>query len=247
MRPRLGLLLMATRDSMVSKMVAEFVGTFALVFAGCGAIMVAERIPGSISGASIPVVFGLTVASMIYAVGHISGAHFNPAVTIAFAVARHFPVRQIAGYWAAQCLGALAATGLSFVLLPDGSVYGAAVPHVGTLQALGWEIVLTFFLMFVIIAVATDTRAVGTMAGAAIGSTVTLAAYVGGPLTGAAMNPARALAPALAEGQTVSLWIYLVGPIVGAVAAAKLYEWIRCHSQDAQDNSSKSGAAGGCC
>ncbi len=238
---------MATKASLASKMAAEFIGTFAIVFAGCGAVMVAERFPGSVAGGAIPVVFGLTVAAMIYAVGHISGAHFNPAVTAAFAVARHFPVRQIPAYWAAQFVGAFAATGLLYALLPPGSTFGAAVPHVSVPQAVGWEVVLTFFLMFVIIAVATDTRAVGTMAGAAIGSTVTLAAYVGGPVTGAAMNPARALAPAFAEGQLTSLWIYFVGPLVGAVAAAKLYEWIRCHSQEAEDTPSKSGAAGGCC
>ena len=235
-------------QSLLSKMTAEFIGTFAIVFSGCGAIMVAERFPGSLNAAAIPAIFGLIVTAMIYAVGHISGAHLNPAVTAAFAVARHFPVRQIPAYWLAQILGALAATGMSTLLLPAGAGYGAAIPHVLVMQAFGWEILLTFVLMFVVSAVATDTRAVGTMAGAAVGAAVTVCAYIGGPITGAALNPARALAPALAEGRTDVLWIYLLGPTIGAVIAAKLYEWIRCHAPtEAIKEETKTAAAVGCC
>jgi MIP family channel proteins len=210
------------------KATAEGVGTFTLVFAGCGSVMVSERFSGSITPAAIPVVFGLAVAAMIYAVGHISGAHFNPAVTLAFAVARRLPMKEVVTYWAAQVAGAVLAMTLLWALLPAGSSYGATLPHVGVLQAVAWEAVLTFFLMFVIIAVATDTRAVGTMAGAAIGATVMLCAFVGGPVTGASMNPARSLAPALFEGGLPHLWIYAAGPAAGAIAAALLYEWIRC-------------------
>jgi aquaporin NIP len=209
------------------KSLAEGVGTFTLVFAGCGSLMVAERFPGTLSHAVIPVIFGLAVAVMIYAVGHISGAHFNPAVTLAFAVARHFPFEQVLAYWLAQLTGAFAAIGVLKLILPIGVCYGATIPLVSNGQALVWEIILTFFLMFVIVAVATDTRAVGTMAGAAIGGTVILAAWVGGPVTGASLNPARSLAPAVFEGRLEFMWIYLVGPCLGAVLAALFYEAIR--------------------
>lgn len=213
------------------KSLAEAIGTFALVFAGCGSIMVAERFPGNVPPSAIPVVFGLAVAVMIYAVGHISGAHFNPAVTLAFAVGRHFPLREVPAYWAAQCGGAVAASGLLTLLLPLGRAYGTTYSSVIPLQALAWEGVLTFFLMFVIMAVATDTRAEGTMAGAAIGGTVMLAAFVGGPVTGASMNPARSLAPALFQGQLGEMWIYILGPATGAVCAALLYNYLRQGSQ----------------
>lgn len=227
----------------MSKLAAELIGTFAMVFVGCGGVMVAERFPGAMAPGAVPIVFGLVVAAMIYAVGHISGAHFNPAVTLAFALARHFPRRDVLGYWLAQCAGAVVAIGAATALLPPGTGFGETMPHVSMLQALGWEAILTFFLMFVIIAVATDTRAVGTMAGAAIGATVTVAAFVGGPVTGASMNPARSLAPALMAGRFAELWIYVVGPFAGAALAAVLYEWIRCHAPEAREG----GGPGGCC
>lgn len=210
------------------KALAEMIGTFAIVFAGCGSVMVAERFPGSISPSAIPVIFGLAVAAMIYAVGHISGAHFNPAVTAAFAVARHFPATQVLVYWTAQFFGSFLAMGLLSILLPHGNAFGATVSIISSLKAVGWESVLTFFLMFVIIAVATDTRAVGTMAGAAIGATVMIGAFVGGPITGASMNPARSLAPAVFQNRMDVYWIYLVGPMMGAILAAIIYEQIRC-------------------
>jgi MIP family channel proteins len=211
----------------LKKPAAEAVGTFTMVFAGCGAVMVAERFPGSISHAGVSVIFGLAVAVMIYALGHISGAHFNPAVTLAFAAARHFPFGQVLAYWLAQFTGALAAIGVLKLILPPGQTYGATTPMVSNWQALAWETLLTFFLMFVIVAVATDTKAVGTMAGAAIGGTVMLAAWLGGPVSGASMNPARSLAPALFEGRLNVMWIYIVGPCLGAVLAALFYEAIR--------------------
>ncbi len=226
------------------KALAEFVGTFFIVFAGCGTTMVGERFPGSIAPGAVPLVFGLTVATMVYAVGHVSGAHFNPAVTLAFALARHFPRKEIAAYWLAQFLGAGCAVGVLFLLLPPGTGFGATIPNVSALQALGWEILLTFCLMFVIISVATDTRAVGMMAGAAIGAAVTLAAFVGGPVTGASLNPARSLAPAIAQGKLDVLWLYLIGPMVGAVLAAFTYEWIRC--APAEENPNRKDAKG-CC
>lgn len=226
----------------LSKATAELLGTFVLVFAGCGAVMVAERFPGSIPNAAIPIVFGLAVAVMIYAVGHISGAHFNPAVTLAFAIARRFPTGEIPSYWAAQFLGAGIAIAALTLLLPQGHSFGSTIPAVSTWQAFGWETILTACLMFVIIAVATDSRAVGTMAGAAIGGTVALAAFIGGPITGASMNPARSLAPAIAQGTLSSIWIYFAAPVIGAVLAALLYEWVRCEGTLCPPKDAK-----GCC
>ncbi len=216
------------------KAIAELVGTFVIVFAGCGAITVANRFPGSIPSGGVPVIFGLAVAAMVYTVGHISGAHFNPAVTLAFAVARHFPKREVPVYWLAHFLGAILAIAILRATLPSGNVFGSTLPNIPAFQALAWEIILSFCLMFVIIAVATDTRAEGTMAGAAIGATVMIGAFIGGPVSGASMNPVRSFAPALFEGRFESLWIYFVGPALGAVLAALLYEWIRCEPKDAE-------------
>jgi aquaporin NIP len=208
--------------------VAEALGSFFIVFMGCGAIMVTERFGGVLPHPAVALSFGLIVAALIYGLGHISGAHFNPAVTLAFSLARHFPPREIIPYWFAQFSGALIASVVLGMLLPIGDGFGATLPHVSTFQAVGWEAMLTFLLMFVVMAVATDTRAVGFMAGAAIGAVVCLDALVGGPLTGASMNPARSFGPAVLQGELGSLWIYFVGPAVGAVSAAFLYEWIRC-------------------
>ena len=210
------------------KALAELIGTFALVFAGCGSVMVLERIPGAITPMAVPIIFGLVVACMVYAIGHISGAHFNPAVTLAFFIARHFPGKEVPAYWLAQTFGGVLAVSMLHVLLPIGAGYGATVPKLGIFESLGIEFLLSYLVMFVIIAVATDSRAEGTMAGAAIGGIITVCAYVGGPLTGASMNPARSLAPAIFEHRLDAFWIYLVGPCVGAAFAALTYEWIRC-------------------
>ncbi len=228
---------------MKSKIVAEFIGTFALVFAGCGAVAVAERFPGSVPDGGVATVFGLVVAAMIYATGHISGAHFNPAVTLAFSVARRFPKREILPYWMAQFTAGLLACTLLYLLLPSGNSFGATVPNVFIWQAFGWEFILSFFLMFVITAVATDSRAEGTMAGAAIGATVTLCAAFGGPVTGASMNPARSFAPNLFESQMSVYWIYFLAPIMGAIAAALVYRFIRCNDLSPEEKEN----ANGCC
>jgi aquaporin NIP len=215
------------RAGLGRRAIAEGLGTFGLVFAGCGALMVAERFPGSVAPGAVPMVFGLVIAAMIYALGHLSGAHFNPAVTLGFASVGRFPKREVPAYWAAQVLGAVLAVGSLWLLLPPGQTFGATLPQVPAWQALGWEVILTFWLMLVIISVATDQRASGAMAGLAIGMTVALDAFAGGPITGASMNPARSLAPALFQGHFQVLWIYFAGPAIGAVAAAFTYEFIR--------------------
>jgi MIP family channel proteins len=213
---------------------AEFVGTFGLVFAGCGAIVIDNVSGGALTHIGIALTFGLIITTMIYATGHISGAHFNPAVTLAFAVTRHFPLALVPVYLAAQFTGALAASLGLRLLFGDVAHLGTTLPAGSAAQSLSLEIVLTFFLMFVIISVATDTRAVGQAAALAIGGTVGLEAMFAGPICGASMNPARSLAPALVSGTWTAQWLYVVGPIVGALLGALMYQALRGHSGRAE-------------
>jgi len=215
---------------------AELIGTFVLVFAGCGAAALSRLAKGTIDHIGVSIAFGLAIMCMIYAVGHISGAHFNPAVTISFTVNRHFPSILLLPYIAAQCLGAILASLLLYYTLDPlfqaQSLQvllniGITQPNgVGVWIALLWEFVLTFILMYVITAVATDSRAVGQMAGLAIGGTVCLAALFGGPITGASMNPARSLGPALVSGQWQYFYIYVIAPVLGAVAGGYVYGFL---------------------
>jgi len=175
----------------------------------------------------VAISFGLVIMAMIYAVGHISGAHFNPAVSFAFALSRHFPWRLTLGYWTAQLLGALAAAAVLRGSLGNIAHVGATLPTGSQGQSFLWELVLSFFLMFVIMAVATDTRAVGEAAAIAVGGTVGLDAMFGGPISGASMNPARSLGPAVVSGDLYAVWLYLVAPIAGAALAALTYQVIR--------------------
>ncbi len=200
---------------------AEFLGTFALVFAGCGAIAV-----GRLEATGIAMAFGLAIAVAIYGLGHISGAHFNPAVSVGFALGRHFPWARVATYSLVQVAGAIAGAGLLRWTLGDVPL-GVTRSSVGVPAAIAWEVVLTALLMLVITAVATDTRAVGQAAALAIGGTVALAALVGGPVTGASLNPARSIGPALVSGDLRDLWIYLAGPVIGAAAGSLLYAFLR--------------------
>ena len=208
------------------RLAAEALGTFALVFFGAGAVMVSAKY-GSFGQVGIAVAFGLVIAAMIYALGHISGAHLNPAVSLGFALSRHFPWRLVGGYWLAQVAGATAAALLLRASLGDVANVGATLPSGSDGQSFLWEVGLTFFLMLVVMAVATDTRAVGEAAAIAIGGTVALGALVGGPVSGASMNPARSLGPALAAGELGVLWIYLLAPLIGAAVGAVTYQFLR--------------------
>ena len=207
---------------------AEGLATFALVFAGCGAVVANSEYHGALGAVGVSLVFGLVIMVMIYAIGHLSGAHINPAVTVAFTLSRHLPGRDAAAYIVAQVLGATAGALVLLAVWPaqPGNL-GATVPSVGLGSALVYEIVLTAFLMFVIMAVATDTRAVGPAAAIAIGGTVGLDALFGGPVTGASMNPARSFGPALAAGEWTDFWIYVVGPVLGAMLGAFAYQVVR--------------------
>ena len=200
----------------LKKYAAEFIGTFALVFAGTGAIVINEVSHGAITHVGIALTFGLVVLAMIYTLGDISGAHINPAVTIGFWISRRLPGREVLPYIASQCAGALLASGVMRLLFRESHLLGATQPAGSELQSLVLEFLLTGLLMFVILGVSTGAREKGITAGIAVGAVIGLEAMFAGPITGASMNPARSLGPALISGHLGSLWLYLVGPIAGA-------------------------------
>ena len=210
------------------KYLAEAVGTFCLVFAGTGAIVVNQVSQGRVTHLGISLVFGLIVLAMIYTIGHISGAHMNPAVTLGFYSAGRHPKGEIAPYVLAQLVGALAASiSLKLMFLGQSTNLGATLPAGSDLQSFMLEFIMTFMLMFTIMGVATDDRAEGAMAGIAIGAMIALEAAFGGPISGASMNPARSFAPALVAGNFAHHWIYWAAPILGAIFGALVYRLIQ--------------------
>ena len=216
------------RPTLARRCVAEGLAAFALVVAGCGAIITNDRYDGTLGAVGVSLVFGLIIMVMVYATGHLSGAHINPAVTLAFTLTRHFPAREAVGYIGAQLAGTTAGALVLLAVWTDKPAQlGATTPTVGAGSAFVYELLLTAFLMFVIMAVATDTRAVGAAAAIAIGGTVGLDALFGGPVTGASMNPARSFGPALASGEWHQFWIYIAGPVVGAGLGALAYQLVR--------------------
>ena len=194
---------------------AELIGTFALVFCGTGAVVIDQQAGGVVTHVGVAITFGLIVMSMIYSLGNISGAHLNPAVSIAFTVAGRFPVKQLPGYIISQLTGALLASFTLKYLFPANELLGATLPAGTEMQSFILELILTFFLMLVIINVAVGSKEQGMFAGLAIGSVVALEAMFAGPICGASMNPARSFAPAIASGHLTHLWIYLVAPVAG--------------------------------
>jgi MIP family channel proteins len=211
---------------LIRVLTAEFIGTFALVFAGCGAIMVDAK-THELGHVGVAISFGLVIMFGIYAVGHISGAHFNPAVTFTFALTRHFPWPRALAYWCVQVAAAITAAALLRGSLGNIEHVGATLPSGSQGQSFLWELVMSAFLMFVILAVATDTRAVGEAAAIAIGGTVALDAMFGGPISGASMNPARSIGPALVSGDLHALWLYIVAPIIGTALGGLAYQFVR--------------------
>ncbi len=205
---------------------AELVGTFTLVFVGTSAIVVNDITGGAAGLLGIAVAFGMTVSVMIYAIGDVSGAHINPAVTIGFWAAGRFPASRVGPYLVAQFVGGIVAAALVLLFFGNVADLGTTQPSGDLMQTFGLEVVLTFFLMFVIISVVSGSKEKGIMAGLAIGGTVLLDIMFGGPMTGASMNPARSLGPALLSGNLNALWIYFVAPVVGALVAVGIHRGV---------------------
>jgi MIP family channel proteins len=216
------------QPSLVRRALAEGIAVFTLVFAGCGAIVANTIRDDALGTVGIALVFGLVIMAMIYATGHLSGAHINPAVTCAFTLTRHFPARDAVAYVGGQLVGATSAALVLYAVWTDKPAnLGATVPTVGAGSALLYEGLMTAFLMFVVMAVATDTRAVGAAAAIAVGGTIAFDALFGGPITGASMNPARSFGPALVSGTWTDFWVYVVGPLLGATLGAFAYQVVR--------------------
>ena len=207
--------------------ISEFIGTFAMIFCGTGAMTINETTGGDVTHVGIGITWGLIVMAMIYAFGEISGAHFNPAVSIAFAYAKKFSWKEVPKYIFFQVAGAFAASLLLMWLFPKSELLGATIPTVDVWRAFVLELILTFFLMVVIINVSTGSKEVGMMAGIAIGSVVLLEALFAGPITNASMNPARSLAPNIVSGNIEGLWLYIFAPIIGALLAVVSCKFVK--------------------
>jgi aquaporin Z len=209
------------------KLAAEAFGTFALVFAGTGAITVNDVSGGLVTHVGVALTFGLIVLAIIYAVGDVSGAHLNPAVTLGFFAARRLPTRWVLPYILSQCGGAILASVALRLLFPDHATLGATVPAGASMQSFVLEVVLTWLLMFVILGVSVGPKEMGVMAGIAVGAVIALEALFAGPISGASMNPARSLAPAVVAGRLDSLWVYLTAPPLGACLAVAACRCVR--------------------
>ena len=208
------------------KYIAEAVGTFAIVFCGTGAIIINQETNGTVSHAGIAITFGLIVMAMIYALGNISGAHLNPAVSIAFTLAGRFSLTELFPYIFSQITGALLASLVLHFLFPGNELLGSTLPAGSDGQSFILEFILTFFLMLVIINVATGSKEQGMFAGVAIGAVVLLEAMFAGPICGASMNPARSFGPAIVSGHTEHLWIYLTATVAGAALAIPTWKFL---------------------
>ena len=207
-------------------------GTFSLLFCGTGAIIINEQTNGTITHVGVAMTFGLIVMAMIYSLGNISGAHLNPAVTIAFTLAKKFPLKEVTPYLLSQTVGALAASFMLKYLFPSSQTLGATLPSGTVTQSFILELILTFILMLVIMNVATGSKEKGLFAGIAIGATVLLEAMFAGPICGASMNPVRSLAPAVASGQLQHLWIYLIAPVLGAALAIPVWQYLKTNETE---------------
>jgi aquaporin NIP len=210
----------------MQRYVSEVLGTFAIVFCGTGAIIINQETHGAITHVGVAMTFGLIVSAMIYALGNVSGAHFNPAVTVAFTIAGRFAWRQVLPYIVSQLTGAVLASAVLRYLFPANALLGATLPAGAEGQSFVLEFILTYFLMLVILNVACGSKEQGMFAGLAIGAVVLLEAMFAGPICGASMNPARSVAPALVSGHLEHLWLYLVAPTAGAIGAVFTWQFL---------------------
>ena len=211
----------------MKRLAAEFIGTFALVFAGTGAIVIDETTGGAVTHVGVALTFGLIVLAMIYTVGDISGAHLNPAVSLGFFAAGRFPLREVIPYIVSQCVGALTASGTLHVLFPQNEMLGTTVPAGSAMQSFVLELILTAILMFVILGVSTGAAEKGITAGMVVGAVIGLEAMFAGPICGASMNPARSLGPAVMSRHFEYLWIYLLPPVLGTCIAVLCCRCVR--------------------
>jgi len=209
------------------KYVAEAIGTFCLVFAGTGAVVIDSVTGGAVTHVGISLTFGFIVMALIYALGDVSGAHFNPAVTVGFFLARRLSGRCVLPYIASQLAGGILASGALLLLFGNHASLGATLPAGSAWQSFGLEAILTAMLMFVILCVSSGSKEVGTMAGIAVGGVIALEALFAGPICGASMNPVRSLAPALISGNLHAIWVYLTAPFLGAAASVPLWKAMR--------------------
>ena len=212
------------------KYIAEFIGTFILVFCGTGAMVIDQQTAGAVTHAGVSITWGLVVMSLIYSMGSTSGCHINPAVSIAFTLAGRFKARLLPGYIISQITGALLASLILKLLFPTSPLLGATMPAGSEIQSFILELLLTFFLMLVILNVAHGSKEQGQFAGIAIGAVVGLEAMFAGPICGASMNPARSLAPAIVSGHLQHLWLYIIAPITGAGLAVPVWKYLAANS-----------------
>jgi aquaporin NIP len=211
---------------MIRKSVAEIIGTFALVFCGTGAIIIDNVSKGGVTHVGVAITFGLIVMAMIYGLGDVSGAHLNPAVSIAFTLAGRLPLKSLGIYVASEIVGAFLASLTLRLLFPTDELLGTTLPAGSAGQSFVLEFLLTFFLMLVIMGVATGSKEQGLFAGIAIGSVILLEAMFAGPICGASMNPARSLAPAVVSGHLENIWVYLIAPVIGAALAIPIWKFL---------------------
>ena len=219
----------------MKKYISEFIGTFIMMFCGTGSMTINEVTGGDVTHVGIGITWGLIVMAMIHAFGEISGAHFNPAVSIAFAYAKKFSWKEVPIYIFFQVGGAFAASLLLMWLFPESKLLGSTIPSIDLGRAFVIEILLAFFLMVVIINISTGSKEVGIIAGIAVGSMILLEAVFAGPITNASMNPARSLAPNIVSGNYHGLWIYMIAPILGmllAVVSCKLVKHENCCDEE---------------
>lgn len=211
----------------MKKYLAEIIGTFALVFCGTGAIIINQESHGVITHVGVAITFGLIVSAMIYTVGDISGAHLNPAVTLAFWVSGSFPLKEVLPYMFSQAVGAFLASFVLKFLFPVNETLGATLPAGSAIQSFVLELILTFILLFVILHVAKGSKEQGMFAGVAIGGVVLLEAMFAGPICGASMNPIRSISPAVVSGHLEHIWVYITAPVAGAILAVGCWKVLK--------------------